>query len=290
MKCKVDSCNQEVKQLGYCTKHYKQYYRHGKILERTRFDPNEIISFDTYAEIVIYDKYNNPKDIKIIIDLDDIDKVKNLKWSIDSKGYPITTINKTEKVRLHRYILGLQEDLPVDHINKNRLDNRKINLRLATNSDNNANKSMQKNNTSGFTGVTWDKNQNKWMVVVQYYKESYNLGHYKDKDVAISVRLKGEQLIFKEFAPNIKIFDLIMDDLINIETIEELKEQARKIDNILIPPKRNRLSKTELKNLYNDTFNKPYNRKELALKYKCSLSSIDVHIRQFKIKGAINIE
>ena len=280
-KCKVDSCDNIEHALGYCIKHYKQYTRHGCILNRTRFDPNEIIYFDDHAEIFIYDKYNNPKDKRIFIDLDDVEKVKNLKWSIDSKGYPVTTINKTQKIRMHRYILNLEEDIPVDHKNKNRMDNRKNNLRIATNSDNNANKSKQRNNTSGFTGVYFIRNR--WQVFIQYYKKEYNLGSYSSKDIAISVRLQGEKIIFKEFAPNINKFDLILNELKDSDTIEDLVFKARKLDMKIHKPLVNKLDKKAIELLYNDIEKDTYTRDELALKYQCSLPTIDRYKRNYKI-------
>lgn len=287
LKCKVDLCEGKAIHFEYCSKHYKQLYRHGKILNRTRFDPNEIIINGDKIEIIIYDKDNKPKNNRIVADLSQLEKIKNLKWSLDSKGYPVTTVNKTEKIRMHRYILNLNEDLPVDHINKNKLDNTIVNLRMATTSENNANKSKQKNNTSGFTGVCFLKEENKWLVSIQYYRSHYNLGMYKSKDISISVRLKGEQLIFQEFAPNKSMFNIIIKDLDNVESIDELKEKAKILDKTVNPPKHNRLTQSELKNLCKDIQSFEYSKKDLALKYNCGLSSINRYIRNLKTKGAV---
>ena len=281
IKCKVDLCDNVEYVLGYCKKHYKQYFRHGHILTRTRFDPNEIILFDKHAEVIIYYKYNKPKDKRIIVDLNNVEKIKNLKWSIDSKGYPVTTINKTQKVRMHRYILNIEDDVTVDHKNKNRMDNREENLRIATNSNNNANKSKQRNNTSGFTGVFLNKD-NKWQVNIQYYKEKFNLSTYNDKNIAISVRLQGEKIIFKEFAPNITKFNLILNELKDNNTIEDLIFNARMIDVKIHKPLINKLSKKAIELLYNDIEKDIYSRNELAQKYQCSLPTIDRYRKNYK--------
>ena len=72
----------------------------------------------------------------------------------------------------------------VDHINRDRLDNRIENLRAATNSQNQHNKSIAKNNTSGIQGVTWNKNAKKWYVQLMFKKKQMYFGAYKDLELA----------------------------------------------------------------------------------------------------------
>lgn len=68
-----------------------------------------------------------------IIDKDDIPYVKDIKWHLDDKGY---VVNRTQHItlKLHNYIMNHNDFtiLVVDHINNNRLDNRKSNLRIVT--------------------------------------------------------------------------------------------------------------------------------------------------------------
>ena len=82
------------------------------------------------------------------IDLEDFEKVSNYFWSL-SKGYAIKSENKQP---MHRFVLGLGKadryKIEVDHINRNRLDNRKSNLRIVSRQDNMYNKSKYKNNKS----------------------------------------------------------------------------------------------------------------------------------------------
>lgn len=90
-------------------------------------------------------------------------------WKINSKGYAVrkeTFDKKTKTIRLHRFIWYLHNGVPedkylVDHINRNRLDDRLENLRLATAKQNATNRSKQKNNTSGFRGVSFEKSFDK---------------------------------------------------------------------------------------------------------------------------------
>jgi len=86
-------------------------------------------------------------------DLEDYDKIKDHCWMKDKDGYIWTAINK-EPVRMHRLILGLNSEDPiVDHKNRIRWDNKKINIKEATYSENNHNTNKQTNNKSGKKGV-----------------------------------------------------------------------------------------------------------------------------------------
>lgn len=65
----------------------------------------------------------------------------------------------------------------VDHINNIKLDNRAINLQLTSSRVNNS--KDVKNKTSKYTGVSWDKNNKKWLSQIVFNKKTYNLGRYK---------------------------------------------------------------------------------------------------------------
>ena len=85
------------------------------------------------------------------------------------------------RMRLHRAIgdrIGL-EGL-VDHINGDGLDNRRANLRSATNSQNLANRPRQVNNTSGFKGVSWDKRTHRWYVRAKLKGKEHFIGRFRD--------------------------------------------------------------------------------------------------------------
>lgn len=173
-----------------------QIRRYGYILERTKYDSNEIIEYDDCAEVVIYNKQCEEV-ARAIIDLDDIDKVKGYKWAL-SHGYVVSGKNN---IRLHRLIMDCPDDMVVDHENNNPLDNRKDNLRICTQQQNMMNRSIQSNNTSGITGVNWDKSRNKWRVQIALNKKHKTLGFYENIEDAIQVRRQAEIDYFGEFAP-----------------------------------------------------------------------------------------
>ncbi len=137
-------------------------------------------------------------------DLADYAEVKKYTWLVDKSGYASTTIysphnNKT--LQLHRLIMSRKDNFIVDHINRNPSDNRKINLRYATHSENGANSKIPINNISGVIGVSQRKDTNKWIAnITVNYKRKF-LGQFDTKEEAIAERLKGETKYFKEFAP-----------------------------------------------------------------------------------------
>lgn len=82
------------------------------------------------------------------------------------------------------YMTGEMPLQSVDHINRNKLDNRWVNLRLASQSQNMANVVVRPNNTSGFPGVTWDKDRQKWRAQIRVAGKKTNLGRFADFDDA----------------------------------------------------------------------------------------------------------
>lgn len=170
-----------------------QLKRNGYIKSRTRNTPNEIRIKGNYAELIMYDK--NLKESVALIDLDDIPKISKYKWHKRDNLY----VNSHKVDRLHRYLLNAPSNLDVDHINGDRLDNRKSNLRLCTRSQNNMNKSEQRNNTSGHRDVSWSKSNSKWNSRITVNRKTINLGYYDDILEAIKVRQQAERQYFGEF-------------------------------------------------------------------------------------------
>ncbi|MDC4245583.1 HNH endonuclease [Clostridium perfringens] len=166
--------------------------KEGKI--RTRFDLNEIIENDNYAELILYKEDKEFK--RVIIDIEDINKVKNFKWHLDNRGY---TKNEKNKILLHRLIMNAKDGEYVDHINHNTLDNRKENLRVVTNQQNGMNRKLGIDNTSGVTGVSFNKRNNKWISQIGYNGKLKYLGYFDNLDDAIKVRKKAERKYFGEF-------------------------------------------------------------------------------------------
>lgn len=142
-------------------------------------------------------------------DLEDYDLIKEYYWVINENGYLSTNNNKREndkrrKIKMHQLIM---KDSNIDHINRNKLDNRKINLRVCSIIENNRNKGMSKNNTSGIIGVSWDKENNKWVAQITVSGKNKKLGRFKEKEHAIKCRLESEKEYFGEFAPQKHLYE-----------------------------------------------------------------------------------
>lgn len=147
-------------------------------------------------------------------DLDDYDLIKDYYWSLKNdqghgRGYVVS-----QKIKMHRLILGILEhpEIIPDHENRNKQDNRKNNLRIATQSQNTANGSLRSNNTSGVIGVYHVKNKeypnySKWNAKIEKNGITYDLGIFETFEEAIKARLMAEKEIFGEFAPQKHLFE-----------------------------------------------------------------------------------
>lgn len=142
-------------------------------------------------------------------DLEDYDKIKDYCWRecVDQTNYHYLVArkrgNRNKAVRMTDIIIGKY----YDHKNRNTFDNRKSNLRKATFSQNARNKSVQKNNTSGVTGVSYDKNCSRWRAYIQDNNQRKYVGCFSNKEDAIIARLKAEKERYGEFAPQKYLFE-----------------------------------------------------------------------------------
>lgn len=202
-ECSVENCHNKVMAKGLCSKHYSQLRRYGKIFKYSSRDKtNHIEILEDHAEIFLIDK-NNEICTKALIDLDDVDKVKNIKWHRSdlqrSTYYCIS--NNSEWRRIHRLIMGVTDkDIVVDHINHNGLDNRKSNLRICTSGQNTCNCLTSKNNKSGHKGVYWSKERKKWCAQISINNKTKGLGRYDTIEEAIEAREKAAKEYYGEFA------------------------------------------------------------------------------------------
>lgn len=140
--------------------------------------------------------YNNKGDFTLI-DSEDWDKIKDYYWTLRS-GY---WYNKELNTGLHRFLMAPDKTEEVDHINRDKNNNKKINLRVVVHSQNGKNRSRQYNNKSGCTGVCFDNTTQKWRARITVDNKVVYLGYYKRLDDAIRVRKEAEVRYYGEFAP-----------------------------------------------------------------------------------------
>lgn len=106
---------------------------------------------------------------------------------IDSHGYKVIGIDYS-KYRACRlaflYMDGKFPDDQVDHINRDKKDDRWCNLRNVTSIENNQNTIKKSNNTSGYKGVSWSKKSNKWLAQICFKGKRHYLGHFDNPENA----------------------------------------------------------------------------------------------------------
>lgn len=151
------------------------------------------------------------------IDLEDLDRVINFPYTWSAKYdpdleqyYVEATVHRklieegySKAMKLHKFVMNVNNDRVVDHINHDTLDNTKANLRVISHSNNSTNrKSRNSNNKSGYRNVCWSKNENKWIVQLQINKKNKILGRfdYEDLDKAGQFAEEMRQKYYGEFA------------------------------------------------------------------------------------------
>lgn len=115
------------------------------------------------------------------------------------RGSIVNGVRKT--LGMHRALLNPAGDLTVDHVNPTMtLDNRRSNLRLATQAEQMRNRRKNKRNKSGFKGVWWAKDKNKWGTAVQLNKKVTRLGYHDTAEKAHEVYCEAARRLHGEFA------------------------------------------------------------------------------------------
>jgi len=174
----------------YCNKHWLRIYNNGT-LEPKKRKINNTYEFDSDCAYIY-----TAKNDKITIDLEDFDRVKNSSWCIRAAGYAVARIND-KIVNMHRLIMNATSDNTVDHINGDKLDNRKANLRFCNQRSNSQNR--KSTNKYGISGIFMENNKYKARIMVD--RKGINLGSFDNLDDAINARIVAEIKYYGEFSP-----------------------------------------------------------------------------------------
>lgn len=118
-----------------------------------------------------------------VVDEADFDYLSQWNWSVTVNGYAQRsyknlTTGKKGIMYLHRQIMMPPDGMDVDHINRNRLDNRRSNLRICNRAINLLNKGPEPSNTSGYRGVYLDKRNGRWRVRMKWQGRYKTFGGY----------------------------------------------------------------------------------------------------------------
>lgn len=137
-----------------------------------------------------------------LVDADVYELIYKFNWCASKQGnkfYALRSENY-KNLFLHRYIMNPPKGLMVDHINGDTLDNRRCNLRICTNAENQRNQKLKTLNTSGYKGVCWHKIRKKWMSNIKFNNKTIYLGYFDNIiDAAIAYDTAAVKY-FGEFA------------------------------------------------------------------------------------------
>lgn len=147
-----------------------------------------------------------------LVDDQDYDRLSQYKWSaaymknVDG-WYAHRGTRMCERragmpcvVSMHREVMGFPAGIEVDHVNRNPLDNRRENLRLATHSQNGGNRKRDRDSSSEYKGVVWYKKVNKWRASIRVNYELHVLGFFELAADAARAYDEAARKYFGEFA------------------------------------------------------------------------------------------
>lgn len=165
--------------------------------QRKKFNTYDMIS---YSYGVGYDEEGR----EFYFDKKNFNLIEPYYWTYNENGYIVSrTKYRTDgTIRLHRLIAKCPNDLVVDHIGGNKSDNREINIRNCTIGENDLNKDLLKNNTSGVTGVCFDKMRNKWIAKLEHHGETKLNKRFNTFEEAVMARRQAEEQFFGNFSFN----------------------------------------------------------------------------------------
>lgn len=152
------------------------------------------------------------KDYVSILNVEDLYLVSDFNWRAEiafkSNG-EVRTVYAVRKpkvsetydstVRMHRIIVNCPVNFQVDHINGNGLDNRRENLRVVTDSQNTQNQRIKSSNKSGYKGVFWHKQRNKWVAQIGIENRQIYLGSFSNIEEAVLEYEKASEKLHKEY-------------------------------------------------------------------------------------------
>ena len=163
--------------------------------------PNQYKVIDDTTTKVFFNNTNN----YFICDTEDWNRLSKYTWFETEHGYARTLYDDGKFVFFHNAVMKFIPTIDVvcDHYDRNRLNNKKSNLRIVNRKCNATNRNIGKNNTSGHVGVSYHKQSQKWQASIGVNNKQLYLGCFDTYEEAVSVREKAEQKYFKGMKSNV---------------------------------------------------------------------------------------
>lgn len=143
------------------------------------------------------------KNKSALVDNEDFEWLNKINWQYCG-GYAYHQARKKEnRTNMHRliakhYKIKIPPKFEMDHFNREKLDNRKKNLRVVSRSINQWNRGLNKNNKTGFIGVSFVQRYKKWQATIYVKGRNLNLGHFSNIKKAIIARKEAVNHFRKE--------------------------------------------------------------------------------------------
>lgn len=136
---------------------------------------------------------------EFLFDPSDLPLLERHTWHLGKRGYPATHV-RYRTVVLHRLLFPEADGMEIDHINGDKLDNRRANLRTCTHQQNGFNAKLRHTNTSGYIGVSFLRRLGCYEAYIHFHGTKHHLGLHADPIAAARMRDCVAKLLFGEFA------------------------------------------------------------------------------------------
>lgn len=160
---------------------------------------NEICNLEeaSYVKLSLLGRAKNLEENYFLISKCNLEYVLRHNWYLDSNGYPMTYTARSKT--LHKNLIGKQEKgYVIDHINRNKLDNRLENLRVITSKENSYNRTKNKNSNNNYKGVV--KRGNKYVACISKDGIKREIGGFETEEEAAKTYDMMAEELFGQYA------------------------------------------------------------------------------------------
>jgi hypothetical protein len=167
-----------------------------------------------------------------LVDDTDYARLAPYQWFHSGTGYAVAFIRVDGRFRLtylHRFLLEVGDGLQVDHVNCDKFDNRRANLRLASAGQNAHNRKPSSLSRTGLKGVGWHKRKLRYQARIQFQGMRYTLGSFDDPDLAALAYDAAARLLFGDYA-RLNYPDQSTPLWVAMQVRQRLKKRGVKVD------------------------------------------------------------